>query len=67
MFYFAWAVILDIASWHPVKCVINFFCWPKANEVLEQECEHEEGECHIPETIEEMRKLIHELKADKED
>lgn len=60
MFYLALGLSISLTNLSaPLTCIAQLFCWRGANEVIVQETEHPD---QVPKTVEEMRKLIKDIK-----
>lgn len=65
MFYIALGLSISLTNLSaPFSCLAQLFCWRNANEVILHESAEGSTENRVPETIEEMRKLISEMKKD---
>lgn len=62
MYYFVLSIALSLKNLSaPFKCLGQFFFWPKASEIVLKE---EDKKDQVPETVEEMRKLVETIKED---
>lgn len=63
MLYLAFGLSISLSNiCNPFSCLFQIFSWSEANEVLMQDTGNER---HVPETVEQMRELIKEIKADQ--